>query len=127
MRLLTLRFRFKDPDDIAAYGDDWHLWDEPALSRLRGREMIALEEAVDHPLIAIINDLREEETPALATMRAMWITLHRAGHTVAWPDFNPAVLQVDWEGVPEVPLGSGAEATTEPNSSPEPSTGSATS
>lgn len=125
MRLLRLQFRFTDEADVAAYGDGWHLWDELALARLRGRELIALEELVDRELILIMQDLRKEKT--LAKMAAMWLTLHREGHSVAWADFDPAVNTVDWEEAPEVPLDSGAEGTPAPNSSPEPSTESATS
>lgn len=128
-RLFPLRFRFLDGDDVAAYGDGWHAWDEPALARLRGRELIELEEVVGRPLVGIINGLRDPDDPhhTLASMQAMWIAVHREGHQVAWADFNPAVYRAEWEEVPQVPLGSGAAATTEPNSSPEPSTGSATS
>lgn len=125
MRLLRLQFQFVDPDDVAVHGDGWHLVDEPAIARLRGRELIALEELIDQPIIQVMRGFREEKT--LPTMRLMWVALHRAGSPVEWPDFNPAVNTVRWEEAPEVPLDSGAEATPEPNSSAEPSTESAIS
>lgn len=126
-RLYALRFRFRDPEDVAAYGDGWHVWDEPAVVRLRGRELIELEELVDGKLVDIIRGLREEKT--LATMQAMWIALHREGHPVAWDDFNPVVIGPDWEKVPEpeAPLDLGAAAMPEPNSSAKPTAASATS
>jgi hypothetical protein len=129
-RLYALRFRFKDAEDVAAYGDGWHAWDEPAVTRLRGRELIALEELVDGKLVDIIRGLREEKT--LATMQAMWIGLHREGQAVAWEDFNPVVIGPDgpdWEKVPEpeAPLDPGAAALPEPSSSAKPTTESATS
>lgn len=122
MRPQRLQFTFTDPDDVAAYGAGPWVWDEPALARLRGREQIDLEELVDMPLIKVMRGLREEKT--LHQMAAMWLTLHRAGQTVAWADFNPITLAVEWGVAPEVPLDSGAAT---PDSSSEPSTESATS
>lgn len=124
-----IRFRFDAEEDVAKYGYGWWVWNEVELTRLPGREMAALEEAVDMPLIAVIRGMRRGSTAA--TMAAMWIAMHRSGHPVAWDGFEPLVLITTWEAVPAVPLGespdSGEAPTPEPPSSPTPSTGSATS
>lgn len=115
-----LRFRFTDEQDIAAYGDGWWLWDETEVSRLRGREMIDLEEATDVPLLAVFRLLRKES--ALANMAAMWIALHRGGHPVKWADFNPIIPLVEWDEVPATaPLDSGEAPAPDSDSSPAPS------
>lgn len=120
-----LRFRFTDEADVAAYGDQWWVWDEQAVTRLRGRELIELEEAVDQPIPLIVQGLRANST--LATMAAMWIAMHLDGHPVRWVGFNPLVLTAEWEAAPERPLESGGDPTTDSDSSPEPTTESATS
>lgn len=124
---MALQFRFTDEQDIAAYGDRWWPWDEADLARIRGRELIALEEEIDIPLWQVRRDLRTGST--LATMAAMWIAMHRAGHAVAWADFNPAVSLSDWEVAPEAPLASGEAPAPDSGSSmtPPPSPESATS
>lgn len=122
-----LRFRFLDEQDVAAYGDRWWVWDEDDLARIRGRELIALEEVIDMPLLKVRREIRESNT--LATMAAMWVAMHRAGHPVAWADFNPAVQLATWEAVPETPLVSGEDPAPASDSStiPAPSPESATS
>lgn len=116
MQLLApFRFRFTDPTDVAAYGDGWWTWDESEITGLRGREIIALETAVDMPLVAIIQGMHNDAT--LATMAAMWIALHRGGHAVNWEQFDPIVLAVDWERVPAAPLDSGEAPAPDSDSS----------
>lgn len=122
----AIRFRFDAEEDVAKYGDGWWVWDEGELTRLPGRELIPLEEAVDMPLVEVIRGTRKGST--VATMAAMWIAMHRAGNPVAWDDFSPLVLITTWEAVPldESP-DSGEAPTPEPHSSPTPNTESATS
>ena len=121
-----LRFRFTDAEDVALYGDGWWVWDETEVSRLRGREMIALEEATDVPLLAVFRGLRKEST--LANMAALWIAMHRSGHPVKWADFNPVVPSVEWDEVPAAaPLESGEAPAPDSGSSQAPSVESATS
>lgn len=121
------RFRFVESEDVEAYGGDWWVWDEVALTRLRGREMIALEEAVGMKLLAIIQGLRSDDTAA--KLAAMWIAMHRGGHKTAWKDFNPMVHLASWEDVPKEPgpLDLGADPTPGSTSSDPPSTESAIS
>lgn len=123
---MALRFRFTAEQDIAQYGDGWWVWDEAELTRLPGRDLAALEEAVDMPLWRLRNELHKGAT--MATMAAMWIAMHRAGHPVGWEQFNPAVLLATWEVVPAAPLESGedpapaADSSTTPPPSPESAT-----
>jgi len=110
-----MRWKFADPDDVAQYGDGWWTWDERGLARMRGRELIALEAAVDMAVPAIIRGLREDDTAA--NLAAMWISMHLAGHDVDWPSFNPMVLTAEWELAPDVPLESGGDPTPDSGSS----------
>lgn len=121
-----LRWRFTDDDDVAAYGDRWWTWDEAAVARLRGRELIAIEETIGKRLLDVLLELREEDTYAI--MVALWVSMRLADHPVGWDDFNPVVLLVTWEAAPAAPLDSG-EAPPRPasDSSPEPTAESATS
>lgn len=125
---MALQFRFTDEQDVAAYGDGWWVWDEADLARIRGRELIALEEEIDIPLYRVMRDLRTGST--LAGMAAIWIAMKRAGGPAgAWADFNPAVSLVTWEAAPEAPLASGEAPAPDSDSSttPLPSPESATS
>lgn len=122
---MALRFRFTDEQDIAQYGDGWWAWDEGDLTRLRGRELIALEDALDMPLLRL-RQLRQVGS-TLGVMAAMWVAMHRAGTEVVWADFNPMVNLAVWEAVPEVPLVSGGDPEPALDSSPTPNTESATS
>ncbi len=108
-----LRFRFQDPDDVAAYGDSWWVWDEAAVARLRVREQIALEETVGMPLRMAIELFHEDM--ARGGLVVMWVALHLAGHEVKWDHFNPIWLATDWQRVPKEatpPLDSGEETPT---------------
>lgn len=124
--MAALRFRFTDEQDIAQYGDRWWVWDEASLTRLRGRDLIALEDELDMPLLRL-RQLRQMGS-TLGAMAAMWVAMHRAGTKVGpWADFNPLVNLVVWEVVPEVPLESGGDPAPAPDSSTAPSTESASS
>lgn len=115
----AMRWRFRAEQDVATYGDGWAVWDEQTLARIPARELMVLEEAVNMSFAAIIRGVHLEST--MATLAAMWISLHRAGSTVAWEDFNPAVHLADWEVVPAAPLGSGEDPTPDsPSSEPSP-------
>lgn len=114
-----LRFRFRDPDDIAAYGDGWFVWDEIAVLGLKGRELIALEETVG-PVLAVLRGRHQKDQSTLATMAAMWIAMTRAGRKVAWDDFNPVVFATQWEVAPPDPLAGGGAPVPDSDSSTVP-------
>lgn len=131
--LPPMRFRFLDAEDQAAYGDGWWIWDEAAVARLRGRALIAIEDAIDLPVRAVIGLGHADYT--IGNMATMWIALHLAGHEVGWTEFNPIPLATEWELAPKEPApgplddgGSGGGQPTEASgSSIEPTTESATS
>jgi hypothetical protein len=122
---MALRFRFTDEQDVAAYGDGWWVWDEANLTRLRGRELVALEDLLDMPLLRL-RQLRQMGS-TLGAMAAMWVSMHLAGTKVAWADFNPMVNMAVWEVVPEAPLESGGDPAQASGSSTTPTAESATS
>ena len=122
------RFRFKVEDDVAAYGDDWRIWDEEAIFALPGRELIALEAALGMPLPAVVDSFHARET--LGLMAAMWIALHLDGHPVKWDDFDPIAWETTWEKIPAAPLedpDSTESPTAHSTSSPGPAGESVTS
>lgn len=130
MQLLPpIRFRFTVDDDVAQYGDGWWLYDEAAITALPGRDLIALESALDMPLPEVMDQFRDRKT--MGVMAAQWIAVHCGGHPVAWADFNPCVFLADLQygEEPAAPLdgSSGESPPTDSNSSPEPTAGSATS
>jgi len=111
------RFRYRDPDDVAAHGDRWWVWDEAAVLGLKGRELVAIEEVVGS-VIRVLRGIRADST--LATMAAMWITMHRAGHTVDWDTFDPIVFATEWEQAPPDPLDGGEAPAADSDSSTVP-------
>lgn len=124
---LPSRWKFDAAEDVAAYGDRWWTWDEPALARLRARQLIEIEETIGMRVVDVIEKVHDKETVGL--LAALWISMHLDGHTVAWGDFDPFVFATVWGAVPdEGPLDSGEDQPTpESPSSPEPETASATS
>lgn len=117
---VNFRFRFQDPQDIESYGDAWWTWDEEEIVSLRGRDLILLEETVGLPIVAVLRGARRDET--LPKMAAMWIAMHRAGNTVTWAQFDPAVHLTAWEAAPSGPLDSGEDPASDGSSSNDPAT-----
>lgn len=104
---MALRFRFTDPADVAAYGDEWRTWDESDVYALRSRELIELEDQLDMPLLLAIRAFRGDAV--LGRLAVMWIVLHLGGHKVSWQDFDPLALEVEWERTSTGPLDSGED------------------
>jgi len=120
------RWKFTAEDDVAAYGDRWWTWDEVALSRLKARRLIEIEETIRLRFVDLIEKVHDKST--LGQLAALWVSMHVAGHPVAWDDFDPTVFTTVWEPVSdETPLDSGPDPAPDENSSPEPLTESATS
>jgi hypothetical protein len=122
-----MRWKFTAEADVAAYGDRWWTWDEVALTRLRGRQLIEIEETLGRRFVDLIE--RVHDKSMWGQFAALWVSMHVAGHPVEWAEFDPIVLTTVWEAVPdETPLDSGEDQPTpESSSSPEPATESATS
>jgi hypothetical protein len=116
---MALRFRFTNPDDIAAYGSDWRLWDDTTLAAVRSRQLIEIEAALGMPLPGVVRDLRSDSPSILARIAVMWIALRLGGHPVDWKDFDPLAFSVEWERVeePDPTEGSGEALAPEPTSS----------
>jgi len=112
-----LEFRFTDPEDVAAYGGDWYLYDEAMFLRLRARDLIAIEGMLGTSLVAVMNGMRASTT--LGDTAATWLGLRAAGKTVTagdFDDFNPVTNLIEWreaEGKAEAP------EVTEPEPVPE--------
>lgn len=105
---MALCFRFTDPDDVAAYGPDWRVWDQGRLAALRARELIALEAALGMAIPMVVKAFAEQSV--LGRMAVMWLTLRLDGDQVAWAGFDPLTFSVEWsDGVPPDPLGSSGE------------------
>lgn len=118
MQLLRpFRFKFNDSADIATHGDGWWVYDEEAITALPARRLIEIEQTTGMPLIQMMQGVRSNDTAA--TLAAMWVALGLAGRTVAWDDFNPLVLRVEWEQDPG-PLDSGEAPVPDSGSSPDP-------
>lgn len=120
------RWKFTAEADVAAYGDRWWTWDEPAVSRLRARQLIEIEETIGMRVVDVVQRMHDKETVGI--LAALWISMHVGGHTVPWAEFDPFVFTTVWEPVPtESPLDPGADPEPDSSSSPEPATESATS
>jgi hypothetical protein len=119
---LPSRWKFTDAEDVAAYGDRWWTWDEPALTRLRARQLIEIER----------RSACRWSTSSRSSARwgRRWVRWPPCGSrctwpvtTVAWADFNPFVFATVWGAVPEAPLDSGEGSDAGIPSSPEPTDG----
>jgi hypothetical protein len=97
--LAPSRFRFTDPDDIAAYGDEWITYDELSIISRRSKELVALEIEAGGSLAAIFNGLRAGTT--FGEMGAAWLGLRCAGKAVKFAEFDPIVHLMEWEQIPE--------------------------
>lgn len=120
------RWRFTAKDDVEAYSDRWWTFDPMALIRLKGRELIRIEDMIGMPIPVMLEKLQERTT--LGQLAAMWVSMRQAGHEVAWDEFDVTVWTTEWEAVSaETPLDSGPAPAPDESSSSEPATESATS
>jgi hypothetical protein len=114
--LKPLRFRFEHPDDVAIYGDGWHVYDEPAIADLPGRELIALETQVGTPMPVVMEGVRVSSS--FGDLAATWVSLKMEDHPKCPPfaEFNVHTMLTDWEAVPEaeVEAGKGSDDLTSP-------------
>jgi len=125
-QLNPARWRFTAKADVEAYGDRWWTFDPVALVQLGGRRLIEIEDTIGMPIVVMLEKLDERAT--IGQFAALWVSMHLAGHTVAWDEFDVAVFTTVWEAVPaETPLDSGEVLEMDASSSPEPATESATS
>lgn len=124
-QLEPARWKFTAKADVEAYGDRWWTFDPVALVQLGGRKLIEIEDTIGMPIIVMLEKLDERAT--IGQFTALWVSMHLAGHTVAYDEFDVAVFTTVWEAVPAAPLDSGEAPAADENSLAEPATESATS
>ncbi len=130
-RIPPIRFQFTDPDDIKAYGnpdnpEGWWVYDEAAITALPIARLAALEDALPIQLLSAMQGLRHETIIGMHT--ATWLAIHLARPEIAGPfaEYNPKVMLIYFEQVPDDepveeaadPLASEGSATSSPTESP---------
>jgi hypothetical protein len=91
-----LEFRFTDPEDVQRYGDRWYVYDESHYLRLRARDLIELETAMDLRMVLVMNELRASST--IGDTAAAWLGVRQvdAGLAGKFDDFNPVTNMIEW-------------------------------
>lgn len=96
--LPPLRFRFHQ-DDHQQYGADWQTYDEAKLARIRGRELVDIETAIEaefgRKLAEMLVRFRVDATDAKLALS--WAARRMAGITEPLADYQPMVALMDWE------------------------------
>lgn len=116
--LLDLEFRFQAPDDIDAYGADWHRYDERAILAMPAQTLIRMEAALGAPLTDVMNGVRESSV--FGDTCAAWIALRLEGKSPdRFTDFSPAIMISEWREHQEAEV-------EEPGKAPTPETDTAT-
>jgi hypothetical protein len=108
--LKPLRFRFEHPDDVAIYGDSWHVYDEAAIADLPGRQLIALETQIGTPIATVMEGVRVSSS--FGDLAATWVALKMADHPKCPPfaEFNVHTMLTDWEAAPEDEVEAGKDS-----------------
>lgn len=107
--LPSLRVRFTEPADVAAFGEGWFIYDERAIVRKPARDLIAIEEEVGLAMPQIMNEMRRSSV--MGDLAGAWIAVREQDAKLAgvFEDFSPLVMLMEWERVPEdVEAGKGA-------------------
>jgi len=115
----AMRFRFTDPDDVATYGDRWWIYDESVWTRLPARTLMQFERQIGTPLVDMMTGFRADT--AFGDMGAAWLAMKLADAKVpVFGDFNPRVMTLEWERVPDEEQEPGKEEPPmEPGGSPD--------
>src|SRR5688500_1504884 len=95
--MAPVRFRFTEPDDVKAYGDNWYVYDESRIVRLPARELIKLETEVGQPMANVLEGFREDAVSG--RLPATWIAVHLQDPSIAGPyrDYSPVVMLLDFD------------------------------
>lgn len=103
--LTPVWFRFTDPEDKAAYGDEWYLYDESTFMRLPARELITLETELGMPLVSVMNGFRSNS--ALGDAAIAWMAVRAVNSKLAgdFDEFNPLVMTIEWTIDNPIPVG----------------------
>jgi hypothetical protein len=118
-----LQVRFTEPDDVAAYGDDWYLYDELALVTRPARELMALEMEIGAPLTTVMDGVRESSI--FGDTAAAWLAMKAAGSDVPFARFNPVIMLAEWRVLPVAEPGKAPAEDSAPADSALTSTGTA--
>jgi hypothetical protein len=116
-----VEFRFTDPADVAAYGDQWYRYAEGDLVRKSARELIELEGMLGMPILDVMNGMRA--STILGDTACAWLGVRAVDEKLAgsFDDFNPIALLIEWR--PEDPgkakAGTAEEATPDAPATPE--------
>lgn len=101
--LAPLRYRFKHPDDVALYGDDWYVYSEPEISGMPGRELAAFEAEMGMPVLDMMNGIRASDS--MADLAASWLGIKldpaRGEKCPPFLEFDVHTMLIDWERVPK--------------------------
>ncbi|WFE41957.1 hypothetical protein [Micromonospora sp. WMMD998] len=89
-RIPLMRFRFAEADH-ERYGDGWWTFDEAALTRLRARELMALDEELrEHLGVNVITALDSYlKGGTVGALAVMWMARRFAGVDESLADFDP--------------------------------------
>lgn len=118
--LKPMRLRFTHPDDVAAYGDRWLVYDEAAWTMLPARTLMKLEIEIGIPLVDVMTGVRQSST--FGDMAAAWLAMELDPQYVAPPfsEFNPIVMMIEWDRVPVDEESGKDEGPSLPASAPDP-------
>jgi len=97
--LRPLRFRFTHAADIQEYGDDWHVYNEAEWTALPARELMRYEIEIGIPLVDVMDGVRKSS--AFGDLAASWLALKLEGSALRFSDYNPHVMMIEWERVPQ--------------------------
>ena len=118
MRALDpMQFRFTDPEDVQKYGDGWYTYDEGHYLRMRARDLIAIEGAMNLSITGVMNGMRADTT--LGDTAAAWLGVREKDPKLAgeFDAFNPVTNRIEWRDAAE---GKAEAAAMEKYPGPEP-------
>jgi len=120
-------FRFTDPEDQGKYGENWYRYDESAIMRKRGRDLVALENDLGMPLVSALNGFRESST--LGDLAATWLALREVDPARAgdFDEYNPITTLLEWTAASPEPEGKAEDPALTPERPESDSTTAASS
>jgi len=92
--------RFTEKVDQEKYGKRWFTYDEAALLRLPGRELLVIEEQIGMPLPSVLNGFRRNSV--LGDLGVAWIAVRAHDPKLAgdFDEFTPITMAIEWRKTP---------------------------